>query len=122
MNHSAVRTPPLPHSRCTRAPARAAIRRELMNLRKNRRFAARAAGIALPALFAAGFAQAQSLPSFSIGSGTLTLPVDADTYYCATPTGCTASGTRQLWTTNYPVEITALAKALHNNVDTIYQY
>jgi RHS repeat-associated protein len=67
-------------------------------------------------------AHAAPLAALTVKSGTAITPAAADTWYCAQSTGCTASGTRQLWATNYPLEITALANALHNNVDLIYEY
>src|SRR5260221_7651770 len=63
-----------------------------------------------------------AVPAFSVNTGTLMTPAAADSWYCAESPGCSTSGTRQLWTTNYPVEITALARALHNDADNIYEY
>jgi hypothetical protein len=64
-----------------------------------------------------------AVPVFSVNAaGALMTPASADTWYCAQSTGCTASGTRQLWINDYPVEITALARALHNDADNIYEY
>src|SRR5260221_62474 len=63
-----------------------------------------------------------AVPAFSVNTGTLMTPAAADSWYCAQSPGCSTSGTRQLWTTNYPVEITALARALHNDADNIYEY
>ncbi len=72
-------------------------------------------------------AQTSYLPAVTVGtaggSNGLVSPGDADTYYCTTvATGCTASGTVDLWSGGYPPEILTLAHALHNNVDLIYEY
>ena len=67
-------------------------------------------------------AQGAAIPAYSVQAGTAITPAAADTWYCTPSTACTTSGTRQLWTTDYPVEITALANALHQNVDLIYEY
>src|SRR5882724_11815438 len=67
-------------------------------------------------------AQSAAIPAYSVKAGTAITPAAADTWYCTPSTACTTSGTRQLWSTNYPVEITALANALHQNVDLIYEY
>jgi hypothetical protein len=70
----------------------------------------------------AGWNADAAVPSFSVNTGTLVTPAVADAWYCAQSPGCSTSGTRQLWASNYPVEITALARALHNDVDQIYEY
>jgi hypothetical protein len=67
-------------------------------------------------------AQGAAIPAYAVQAGTAITPAAADTWYCTPSTACTTSGTRQLWTTNYPVEILALANALHQNVDLIYEY
>lgn len=79
-----------------------------------------AAGLLGMAAFAC--TQATLASNYTVGSGSIVTPAAADTYFCAQPSGCTASGTRQLWASNYPHELTTLATALSNNVDLIYEY
>ncbi len=71
---------------------------------------------------ACGMPRAEAQDAFSVNHAPLMDPGTADTWYCAQTTGCTASGTRNLWATNYPLEITALARALLNSPDLIYEY
>jgi RHS repeat-associated protein len=79
--------------------------------------------IALPVFVCAyGPPCAEAQDAFSVNHAPLVAPGTADTWYCAQTTGCTTSGTRNLWSTNYPLEITSLARALQNNVDLIYEY
>ena len=68
--------------------------------------------------------QASAAPPavFTVAAGTTISPANADAWYCAQTSTCTNSGTRDFWTNNYPVEITALATALHHDADLIYEY
>jgi RHS repeat-associated protein len=77
---------------------------------------------ATAAVALASTCNASALRAYNVGSAPLLTPSAADTWYCAQSPGCTTSGTRNLWTGNYPVEINALAKALHNDADLIYEY
>ena len=79
-------------------------------------------GLSAMMLSAIAWSAHSAVPSFSVNAGTAITPANADAWYCAQSPGCTTSGTRQLWVNNYPVEITALARALHNDVDNIYEY
>jgi len=90
-----------------------------------RAFTALALGVSLSAIPLGAQAQAAPyLPSVLVGTaGAPVTPSAADTYYCTTvSTGCTTSGTVDMWSGGYPPEIMVLAKALHNNVDLIYEY
>ena len=66
--------------------------------------------------------RADALPLYSVNAAALVTPTAADTFYCTPVANCTTSGTRDLWTANYPVEIPALARALQNDPDLIYQF
>jgi YD repeat-containing protein len=63
-------------------------------------------------------------PAFNIVSGTLISTASADQWYCPSAP-CDATSTRELWAypnPDRPLEITALANALHNDVDLIYEF
>ncbi len=79
--------------------------------------------LALALCTAASCAQASAIPAFTVASTgadpvSTTAAVD---YYC-TQHDCVTSSTGIIWANNYPLEIRALADALKNDVDLIYEY
>jgi RHS repeat-associated protein len=110
------------HHQCLSFRGMPVMKNQLLQPKSRTRQLRRALWISALSIAVGPAALADALPAYTIGVGTLTTPVAADTAYCTPIANCTTSGTRQLWATNYPLEITALAKALHNDADAIYQY
>src|SRR4051794_36941924 len=65
-------------------------------------------------------AQGATLPGFTVGQGTLVTPASALTYYQGQ--GLTSNPRTILGSTNPDPDIVAMAKALGNNPDAIYEW